>query len=146
MWPRYLARLRKPARFHLELTAPGVSGGQVLPHNDRSRHALARGRTGCGKTAIKGEKKTEKKGPALLADLEKALPVSRLRRTRLHASRRCFPARWRGRARKEKDQRRRGREKSLTRVGGSHREFSRDEGCAGVAETTAVKNGETREE
>jgi len=33
----HLARLREPVRFHLELTAPGVSGGQVLPHNgDRS--------------------------------------------------------------------------------------------------------------
>lgn len=66
---RYLARLRKPARLHLELTAPGVSGGQVLPHNDRSRHTLARGRTGCDvrKNRDKEGKEDRKKRPVFLS-------------------------------------------------------------------------------
>lgn len=40
---RYLARLREPARSPLELTAPGVSGGQI-PHNDTDSAALRRAR------------------------------------------------------------------------------------------------------
>lgn len=152
---RYLARLRKPARFHLELTAPGVSGGQVLPHNDRSRHTLARGQTGCDvrKNSDKKRKENPKKKISFplagLTDPQKALPVSGLRRTQLHASRRCFPARWRRQGRGEGEggyQRRRGKEKSLTRVGGSHRKFLRRliRAARGWLEWR-LENGETRD-
>jgi len=54
-WRRYLARLR----FHLELTVPGVSGGQILPHNDRSRRALA-----CASGSQNREEERKEKEPS----------------------------------------------------------------------------------
>lgn len=76
----YLARLRKPARFHLELTAPGVSGGQVLPHNDRSRRALARGRTGCDvRKRDKGDTERPEKKSQLFSRISLLIPKKRSR-------------------------------------------------------------------
>jgi len=100
----HLARLHELARFHLELTAPGVSGGQVLPHNgDRSLVVPWSNRALRAVRSEREREPKEKKGPRrhqrptlLSSDLgcrSKSAPVLRLWRMRLHASRCCFPPR-----------------------------------------------------
>jgi len=74
-WRRYLARLR----FHLELTVPGVSGGQILPHNDGSHRALAcaSGSRNSGMNREEERKEKDRLAPSVcepLARSRKALP------------------------------------------------------------------------